>query len=152
MDEGTKPSLNELVITREFNAPRALVFKAWTQPEHVARWWGCDYMEQNKFTNDLRVGGAFKSEMTLEGGALHVISGTYLEIDEPERLQFTWTWRNGPDKGSDSLVTIVLEEKGDGTLMTFRHERFETVEECDSHREGWTASFDRLVGEMPSFA
>lgn len=148
MDDGTKPKLNELVITREFNAPRALVFKAWTQPEHVARWWGCDHMRENKFTNDLRVGGGFRSAMTLEGGIEHVISGTYLEIDAPERLQFTWTWKNDGGEGSNSLVTIVLEEIGDKTRMVFRHERFETVEECDSHREGWTASFERLDEEL----
>lgn len=151
MDSGTDTKARELVITRTFKAPRALVFKAWTQPEHMARWWGCDHMQQNRVTNDLRIGGAFQSDMTLADGSRHVISGTYLDIDEPNRLSFTWTWRNGDAKGSDTVVTIDLEDDGDGTRMSFRHSFFDTVEECDGHREGWTASFDRLAELAPTF-
>ena len=149
MDSGTNPSTRELHITRSFAAPRALVFKAWTQPEHMVRWWGCSDKVDVRITNDLRVGGAFKAEMNLADGSLHVISGTYREIDAPDRLSFTWTWKNGDAKGSDSLVTIDFEDEGSGTRMIFRHELFETVEECLSHGEGWTASFERLTDLAP---
>lgn len=148
MDDGTRPEPQALVIERSFDAPRALLFKVWTDPAHMARWWGCDYMTNNKIVNDLRVGGDFESKMTLADGSNHIISGRYLEIDAPARLKFTWTWVNGDQKGSDSIVTVDLKEDGDATRMTLRHERFATVEECDSHREGWTASVDRLAQEL----
>lgn len=149
MDDGTKRGLNELVIDRTFAAPRALVFKAWTQPEHIARWWGCGHKQDIKVTNDLRVGGGFRAEMTLDDGSTHIISGTYLEIEEPSRLKFTWTWRNGDAKGSDTIVTIDFDDVGDATRMLFSHENFNTIEECDGHRDGWTTSFDRLSELAP---
>lgn len=144
MDAGIDTSSRVLEITRTFKAPRALVFKVWTQPEHIARWWGCGYMVENKVTNDLRVGGAFRSDMTLDDGTHQVIVGKYLEIDEPARLSFTWNWESGL-LGTETVVSITLEEQGADTVMTMRHEVFDTTDLCTAHSEGWTASLDRLA-------
>lgn len=144
MDAGIDTGSRILEITRTFKAPRALVFKVWTQPEHIVRWWGCSYMVDNKVTNDLRVGGGFRSEMTLDDGAKQVIVGKYLEIVEPERLSFTWNWEDG-SLGSETVVTIALEEQGASTVMTMRHELFDTADLRNAHNDGWTASFDRLA-------
>lgn len=147
MDGRTETRAHELVIERDFAAPAALLFKMWTEPEHMARWWGCDYMVANKVTNDLRVGGAFRSEMTLEGDRRHTISGVYREIDPPLHVAFTWTWNDWEgNQGPETLVFVTLIEEGAKTRMTLRHTRFETAEQCDSHREGWTASMERLAG------
>src|SRR5271168_3681513 len=78
----------EVVLTRVFDAPRELVFKAWTEPERLARWWG-----PHGFTNpvceaDVRPGGALLVHM--QGfGMTHVMRGTFVEVVEPERLAFT---------------------------------------------------------------
>ena len=143
MDARTDAGLRELEIVRTFKAPRGLVFKMWTQPEHIARWWGCGYMTDNKVTNDFRVGGTYRVEMTLEDGSLHVITGTYLDIAEPERLSFTWNVPSGM-AGSETVVTIALEDDGDDTKMTLRHAVFDAADMCDAHNMGWTTSFDRL--------
>ena len=79
----------EVVITRVFDAPRSLVFKAWTDPEHMARWWG-----PRGFTNpicelDARVGGAWRIVMRSPAGIEYPCGGVYREIVEPERLVFT---------------------------------------------------------------
>ena len=81
---------------------------------------------------------------------MSVTVGTYLEIDEPERLRFTWNWESG-GLGSETIVTIELEERGNGTRMNFRHELFDTEELRDEHNTGWAASFDRLVELLPEF-
>ncbi|MEQ8229945.1 MAG: SRPBCC domain-containing protein [Rhodospirillales bacterium] len=134
-----------LLLTREFNAPRALVFKVWTQPEHVARWWGCAETGEVDFTNDLRVGGEFSVEMRLTNGTVHRIWGVYCKIEEPSLLVFTWAWKGADGfEGSETLVTVSLEETATGTKLTLRHESFSTEDDCQSHGEGWGASLDRL--------
>src|SRR5687767_4302232 len=82
------PSDTEIVITREFNAPRELVFDAWTKPEHIKRWWGLRGSTVSVCEVDLRVGGKWRWVLGSpddEGGA-HAFSGQYLEVVRPERL------------------------------------------------------------------
>jgi uncharacterized protein YndB with AHSA1/START domain len=137
-----------LVLTREFAAPRALLFKVWTQPEHIVRWWGCSEVDgcQTKFTNNLRVGGEFSAEMSLGDGDVHRIWGVYCKIEEPERLVFTWSWENSRGfEGEETLVTLTFEETAGGTRLTLKHEKFATADDRDSHGDGWTASLDRLA-------
>lgn len=143
MDANTDIRSRELTLTRTFDAPRALVFKMWTQPEHMARWWGCGGTTRNKITTDLRVGGAIRSEMTLDDGTLHVVVGKYLEIDDPERVSFTWDWESG-GLGTETMVTVTLDEHDGKTLMTMVHTLFDTTELRDLHGEGWTTSLERL--------
>lgn len=149
--ESTEPTELEtprttLLLTRDFAAPRALVFKAWTQPEHIARWWGCTEATGGvRFKNDLRVGGEFAAEMTLGNGIVHKIWGVYCKIEEPSLLVFTWAWDNSEGfKGGETLVTVSLEETATGTRLTLRHESFASEDDCQSHGEGWGASLDRL--------
>src|ERR1700741_3221172 len=82
-------SESEVVLTRVFDAPRALVFKIWTDPQHLAKWWG-----PRDFTNpvcelDLRVGGKILIHMRAPDGILYPMTGTFREIAAPERLVFT---------------------------------------------------------------
>tara|TARA_R100001039_G_C1809610_1_gene82362 strand:- start:400 stop:861 length:462 start_codon:yes stop_codon:yes gene_type:complete len=134
-----------LLLTRDLAAPRALVFKAWTQPEHIVRWWGCAETGDVKFTNDLRVGGEFSAVMKLSNGQTHRIFGVYCKIEAPERLVFTWSWDNGEGfKGGETLVTVTLEETATGTKLTLRHESFASEDDCQAHGEGWGASLERL--------
>ncbi|MCK5777857.1 MAG: SRPBCC domain-containing protein [Rhodospirillales bacterium] len=151
MDASTDTTTRVLTMTRTFDAPRALVFKMWTQPEHMARWWGCDQTCNNRIRNDLRVGGVIRSEMTLEDGTLHVVVGKYLEIDEPERVSFTWDWENG-GLGTETVVTVTLEEVDGKTEMTMVHTLFDTTELRDLHGEGWGRSFARLDAYLPEAA
>ncbi len=151
MDANTDVSNRELTITRHFNAPRALVFKAWTQPEHIARWWGCNDTQKIHVESDLRVGGSLRAEMTLKDGTLHVVIGTYLEIDEPDRLSFTWDWESG-GLGTETVVTITLEDAGEQTKMTMVHRLFDTRDMRDLHGEGWAASIERLEAFLADIA
>lgn len=141
-----------LTITRYFDAPPALMFRVWTQPEHVARWWGCaEATGDVRVECDLRVGGAFSAEMLLKDGAVHCIRGVYREIEEPTRLVFTWAWENTAGfQGANTLVTLTFEARNTGTFLTLRHELFADEEACLAHGDGWRASLDRLAGYLPA--
>ncbi len=138
-----------LLLTRTFAAPRALLFKLWTQPEHIVRWWGCAEAGDVDFTNDLRVGGEFTAVMQLAGGHTHRITGVYCKIETPERLVFTWAWENTDGfQGGETLVTVTFADKDGQTELTLRHESFATEDACTAHGEGWGASLERLAGYL----
>ena len=84
----------ELVITRVFDAPRALVFKAWTEPDRLVRWWGPQGFTTPFCTMDLRPGGAVRFCMRSPEGTDHWLQGVYREIVAPERLVCTWAWED----------------------------------------------------------
>lgn len=151
MDAQIDAAARELVMHRTFAAPVSLMFKMWTRPEHMARWWGCAGSNMVSAKNDLRVGGQYRVEMTVPpDGAMHIITGAYLEIAEPRTISFTWAWEDpAGNLGHQTEVTVTLEEVAEGTLMTLHQLVFETPEMCNLHREGWTASFERLTDYAP---
>lgn len=135
----------ELTITRVFDAPRSLVFKAWTEPERAARWGGPEGFTTTSSTMDVRPGGRYRSCIRSPEGVDHCMQGVYREVVEPERLVFTFAWEDAEGRpGREMLVTITLAEDGGRTRMTFHQAVFESVEDRDGHREGWSSSFDLL--------
>ena len=136
----------ELVITRIIDAPRHIVFQAWTEPDRVARWWGPQGFTTVYHDMDIRPGGAFRVCMRSPEDAEHWKQGVYREVVEPERLVFTFGWEDADGKpGHQTLVTVTFAEEGGKTRMTFRQVPFQSVEERDGHRGGWSSSFDRLA-------
>ncbi|MEQ8504959.1 MAG: SRPBCC domain-containing protein [Rhodospirillales bacterium] len=136
---------NALTVTRRFAAPRALVFRMFTEPQHVARWLSCEPESDVTFRNDLRVGGEFVSEGHMPDGTVNRVWGVYREVDEPERLVFTWSWHAGDFKGANTLVTVTLVEQDGGTELTLRHENFTEGEARDLHGQGWSMCFDKIT-------
>jgi uncharacterized protein YndB with AHSA1/START domain len=142
----SKSAGRELVITRVFDAPRGLVFKAWTEPEHLMRWWGPKGFTTTVLKMDVRPGGAYRFHMRSPEGTDHWLQGAYREIVEPERLLFTWSWENEQGRPRhETLVTLTFEELNGKTKLTLRQAIFESVTACDAHRSGWTSGLDRLA-------
>ncbi len=135
-----------LIVTRRFAAPRALVFRMFTEPQHVVRWLGCAPESEVSFRNDLRVGGEFVSEGHMPDGTVNRVWGVYREISQPDRLVFTWSWEAAGFKGSDTLVTVALAEQDGGTELTLRHEAFADGEARDLHGQGWGMCLDKIAG------
>jgi uncharacterized protein YndB with AHSA1/START domain len=135
---------HELVITRTFDAPRALVFTAWSKAEHAVRWFGPKNFTVPHCKMDFRVGGAYRACICSPDGAEYWMRGIYREIAKPERIVFTFAWEEEGERGRENLVTVTFAEQGDKTRMTFRQAFFESVSERDSHNEGWSECFDRL--------
>jgi uncharacterized protein YndB with AHSA1/START domain len=133
-----------LEITRNFEAPPALVFKAWTTREHLLRWWGPKDFTATSEKLEFRVGGAYRHAIHSPDGKSYGMSGVYREIVEPERIVFTFAWDDGPE----TLITVTIKPEGNGTRLTFRHEPFADAASRDSHEGGWGECLDRLVAEM----
>ncbi|MEQ1901420.1 MAG: SRPBCC domain-containing protein [Devosia sp.] len=128
-----------LEIIRIFEAPRELVFKLWTQPEHVVRWYGPEGYFLKHCDLNARVGGTYRYCMARPDGYEHWISGTYREISPPERLSVTYV--NDYD-GHEMLVELKFRDIGGRTEMSFRQAPFTSVAERDSHGIGWNSTLD----------
>lgn len=129
----TLPSDREILITRRFDAPAALVFRAYTTPELVKRWWGFDSSEWLVCDIDLREGGAWRYVTREEGGVEVGFHGEYREIDAPHRLVTTEVYEGFPDAAA--LDTVTFEERDGVTTMTIS-----VLHTTQEHRDGHIAS------------
>jgi len=135
-----------LVLTRVFAAPRSLVFRAFTEPERAARWWGPQGFEILSCQMDVRPGGPWQMTLRAISGAIHVKQGVYREIIPSERLVFTWKWLDSAGTPShETIVTLSFEEQRDGTKLTLHQALFETAELRDEHQTGWSGCMDRFT-------
>lgn len=149
----TSVAERELVVTRLIDAPRRLVFRAWTQPEHVVRWWGPKGFTTIHCEMDIRVGGAYRCGMRSPQGTEHWKVGVYREIVEPERIVFTFAWEDAyGNPGHELLTTVTFDEHGTKTRLTLRQSMFETTEKRDDHGTGWTSCLERFAEYMQTFA
>ena len=139
----------ELVVSRLIDAPRALVFRAWTQPEHIARWWGPQGYTTIFCDMDVCIGGRYRFGMRSPEGTEHWKVGFFREITEPERVVFTFAWE-APDGtlGHELLTTVTFTDQDGKTLLTLRQAVFETTEGRDDHRRGWTSCLERFAEYM----
>jgi uncharacterized protein YndB with AHSA1/START domain len=143
MDSGTED--RELTVSRVIDAPRPLVFKAWTDPAQIALWWGPKGFTTVEYQMDIRPGGAYRLVMRSPEGTDHRKRGTYREIVEPERIVFTFAWEEPDGRlGVELLVTVTLEVLGSRTRLTLCQTGFDTVEWRDSHLAGWTSCLERF--------
>ncbi len=137
-----------LRISRVFDAPRDLVWLAWTRPEMIVRWLGPVEWPATRVEQDFRVGGAWSAVLkSVDSDRTLWQGGTYREIAPPGRLAFTFRWGERHEDGPpvETLVTIVLTEPAPGrTLMEFTHAALKSAESEAGHRAGWNSSFDRL--------
>jgi uncharacterized protein YndB with AHSA1/START domain len=98
--EVTLPTDDQILITREFDAPPELVFEAWTKPDLVKRWWGARRGSGTTAEIDLRVGGEWRFTHQADGGFEVAFHGTYREIVPNERLAYTEIFEGAPDAES----------------------------------------------------
>jgi uncharacterized protein YndB with AHSA1/START domain len=154
MAEKNNPSSSttdrELLITRVFDAPRSLVFKAWTEPERIKQWWGPRGAVTLSCEMDFRPGGLWRTRSKASDGREYVSRSVFREIVEPERLVFTYAWEDAEGKPKhETLVTITFVEQNRKTVLTFQQGVFESVTSRDAHEEGWREFFDLLSEYLP---
>jgi uncharacterized protein YndB with AHSA1/START domain len=140
----------ELVLTRVFDAPRELVFNAWTDPKQVAQWWG-----PRGFTNpvcdlDVRPGGAIRIHMRAPDGTVYPMTGVYNEVVEPERLVFTSAALDADGNPMfEVLTTVIFAEQGGKTKQIMRARVIKTTAQAAPYiagmEQGWTQSLERLA-------
>jgi uncharacterized protein YndB with AHSA1/START domain len=112
----TLPNDEQILITREFDAPRHLVYRAWTTPELVKRWWSGNRGETTIAEIDLRVGGSWRCVMVTEGGFEVAFHGEYREIVPNERIVATEVYEGIPE--GEALNTVTFDEADGRTTLT----------------------------------
>ena len=141
----SRPTLN---MQRVFDAPRELVWRAWSNPEILVLWMGPVEWPAVSATSDFRVGGAWRICLRSPTTGENLWQGgVYTEIDAPRRLAFTFKWDDSHEDGPpvDTQVTVDLSETPDGqTIMDFTHEGLKSGQSLTGHRHGWTSTADRL--------
>ena len=150
----TLPTDTQILITREFDAPRHLVYKAWTTPELIRRWWGGQRGEVTLVEVDLRVGGRWRYVMTAKGGFEVAFHGQYREIDPGVRLVSTEVFETVPD--IEALATHTFVEEDGRTTLTILVEH-PTPQSRDKHIDsgmegGMNESMDLLEQVAASLA
>ncbi|HTB23468.1 MAG TPA: SRPBCC domain-containing protein [bacterium] len=138
----------ELVIDRVFDAPRALVFKAWIEAPRMAAWWGPKAFSNPVCEIDARPGGAIRVHMQGPDGTVYPMGGEYKEIDEPRRLVLTTFAEDEEGLLLENLVTVTFEEEGSKTRMRlsqrFTHIKARAAGMVKGSTAGWTQSIDKL--------
>ncbi len=169
-NSGTEPQKREFVITRVFDVPREVMFKVWTDPEHMQRWWGPKGFTVVSYQMDLRPGGVYHYCIRSPDG--HDMWGkfVYREIVKPERFVFVNSFSN--EKGDiarhptnpawplEMLSTITFTEQAGKTTVTVRWAPLNATEEerktfetgFDSMQKGWSGTMDQLAEYLASSA
>lgn len=140
-----EPADRVLKIERMFDAPRELVFKVWTQPEHMAKWFGPRGFKSTILRSELRPGGHYRIHMLGPDGD-HWTQGVYLEVIPPERFSYTYAWAdaNGNPTRPETTLTVTLEDLGGKTKLTLHQAIFESTTARDLHNGGWNSALDCL--------
>ncbi|MFF3455287.1 SRPBCC domain-containing protein [Streptomyces sp. NPDC002730] len=134
-----------LRMQRVLRAPRAVVFRALTEPQELAKWWGPDGFTIPRVESDLRTGGGYRIAMQPPEGELFYLAGEFREVDPPARLSYTFRWEEPDPEDRQTVVTLSLRDLGgQATELDFTQEHFATEERYALHEEGWTQSFDKL--------
>ncbi|AIE87916.1 SRPBCC family protein [Fimbriimonas ginsengisoli] len=151
----------EVLITRVFDAPRELVFRAWTDPEHLRHWFAPHGCEVEILSLDVRPGGEFRYGIRPPKGADCWCRGTYLEVTSPERIvysialtdehgRFTDSVTAGkdPDWPAETVVTVTFAERAGKTEVTLHQNALESVAKRTGAYPSWLQMLDRLAEEL----
>ena len=137
----------QIVVSRSFEAPLEVLWKAWTEPEQMKQWMAPEGMELPVVEADVRVGGAYQIQMLSPEGNTYTAYGKYREITPPERLVYTWSWKEEPHNDiGETVITVTLADADGATEVTMHHEGLPTEERRKGHEEGWTSCLNRLEG------
>lgn len=150
-----------IVLTRILDAPRERVWRAWTEPARLKRWWAPKDCTTPHCTVDLRPGGAFHYCIRMPDGQDVWGLGVYREVVEPERLVYTDSfadaqgnpvppseYRMGAEHPAEALVTVTFEDLAGKTRLTLRHAVPAKFAERQGVETGWGEMLDRLSAEM----
>lgn len=137
-----------LELKRVIAAPRADVYRAWTEAETLSAWFGPNGVTTRVTELDPRPGGRYRFEMVEDN--TYIVGGQFREVVPQERLVFTWTWETGDYADVETEVEVTLADVAGGTELTLVHRRLPDDEAREKHGKGWTSSFDCLAESLAS--
>ena len=144
------PAPRAITLRRTIPARRGEVFRAWTDPAELKRWWARPGFTVVDAQVDLRIGGGFRIDTRPDVGNVFSVFGSYREVRPPERLVYTWAWQGTRMDGIETLVTVDFREAGQDTEVLLTHEGFDTRGDHTAHRDAWIGCFDRLSQAISS--
>jgi len=143
-----RPASDQLVITCVFTVQPGVLWTLFTDQRHFSAWWGVRGAKCTRCELDLRVGGAWRTEVTMpDDGNVIVIGGEYLAIEPTHRLVFTWRFGDPPDASPASEVTLDFAARGRGSELRLFH-RSIPPGMADGHEGGWRSAIDSLVDHI----
>jgi uncharacterized protein YndB with AHSA1/START domain len=134
-----------LRMGRILPASRDDVFRALTDPDELAEWWGPKGFAVPDLHFAPRVGDTFRIAMQPPDGDVFHLSGEFREVDPPARLAFTFRWEPPDPDDRETAVTLTLEDRGEVTEVVLTQGEFATAERRALHEGGWSDSFERLA-------
>jgi uncharacterized protein YndB with AHSA1/START domain len=140
----TDTDKQQVRLVRTIPGDRDEVFRAWTDPELLKEWFGPGEFTIPTAELDVRPGGDYLIVMKAAEGDGMKLTGSFREIEPPDRLVFTWSWRLVWDQAPESLVTVEFREVDGGTEVTIVHGDFDSSDEGAPYRLGWEGGLDKL--------
>ena len=138
-----------LRVSRRLKAPRALVYKMFTDAAHLTRWFGPIGHTCLESVVGPRVGGRFFAALKGPDSVIRRVAGTFTEVVPDRRLAFTWAWLDeaGQPREPDlnTVVTLTFEDRDGETELNLRHDGFPNAERAGMHDKGWVSSFECLA-------
>ena len=144
-----KPAANaadlRLVLERVFDAPRHLVFEAWTKPEHLVNWCAPEGFAIPESKGDFREGGEWYSLLIAPDGEKYPVSGVYIEIVPDQFLVMSHGWiEDNGTRPHETVLKVRFADEGKKTKITLEQSIFKSVESRDGHVGGWSSALNRL--------
>ena len=139
-----EPSALTLHMTRVLSASPTHVFRALTEPDELAKWWGPRGFTIPSMDFDPRVGATYRIEMQPPEGDPFYLIGEFRDVDPRARLAFTFVWENPDPDDVETAVALSFRELGGSTELALSQGPFKTEARRALHRDGWTDSFDKL--------
>ncbi|NQY08864.1 MAG: SRPBCC domain-containing protein [Flavobacteriales bacterium] len=138
---------NTVYVSREFNCTKSKLFEWITQPDLISKWFGPKHLSVKNVTNELRVNGNYNIEMIKPDGSTFIIGGKYLEIEEPNKLKFSFAYVGLAETPPESTVEIILEEINATQTKLSLIQKFETVPaDMENRTKAWEGMFFKLTG------
>jgi uncharacterized protein YndB with AHSA1/START domain len=142
-----------LDMRRVLKAPRSVVFRALSEPQELAQWWGPEGFIIPSVESDLRPGGEYRIAMQPPEGDLFYLVGEFTEVDGPQRLSYTFRWEDPDPEDRETLVTLSLRDiGGTSTELAFNQGDFATERRRAFHEAGWTETLNKLEEFVSSAA
>jgi len=139
-----QPDELTLEMERVLPAGRPVVFRAFIDPNELAKWWGPEGFSTPSLAFRARVGESYRIEMQPPEGDRFYLTGEFREVDPPARLAYTFVWEDPHPDDVDTMVDLSFRDLGQSTEVALRQGPFNTDGRCTLHRNGWTDSFAKL--------
>jgi len=144
----TLAKIENLTVTvrKNIKAPVEKVFKAFTEPSQIVKWFGCDKISDVQVSQDFKVGGKYHiTGKSCDIGAEMSVHGVYTEIVPNQKVAYTWYNNSEEFPAADTLVSVQFVDKGDNTEIVLSHSKFASEKSKEGHTFGWTQSLEKFA-------